>query len=358
MEERYGVKPNLWWSIASVGEFCANMPEKIFFVFMADITKCFEIIPTDGSEDGLPMAVRFYVQSAMQVRRKRSSSHIIQVRTGRGGKFWPSWVDGDQADGDGTMLFKEEDVFWLTEWCIANSVLHMGDYVWRQVRGIPMGLACSPIWCDIYFFKYEYHAMMRLADTGNAHLIPYFSDTFTYIDDLGVINNTIIGSFIRKMEDRAENDPLWIYPDEYIELKENTEVVMDGYGRRANFLSVTITITSSETGAYITSKHDKREGLGFTPCRFVKYKSNRSARQALQVITAQVMQIVLLCFEPGDAPMEINKVVTTMRDNGFAREACWGVVRKTLRNAYRYQPDRVSVHTVRETLTNMYGFTD
>ncbi|GBG93012.1 hypothetical protein CBR_g58150 [Chara braunii] len=30
MQEQYGVKPNLWWSIASVGEFCANLPERIF----------------------------------------------------------------------------------------------------------------------------------------------------------------------------------------------------------------------------------------------------------------------------------------------------------------------------------------
>ncbi|GBG72900.1 hypothetical protein CBR_g12620 [Chara braunii] len=297
-EERYGVKPNLWWSIASVGEFYANLPERIYFIFTSDITKCFETIPTDSSEDGLPAAVKFYVQSAMRVKRERSSSHIIRIRVGESGRFWPSWVDGDQMEGMGSMLFKEEDVCWLTKWCIANSVLRMGDYVWRQVKGIPMGLACSPIW---------------------------------YIDDLGAINNTIIGSFMRRKEDRVENDPCWIYPDEFIEIKENTEVVVDGCGRRANFLSVTITITSPETGAYVTSRHDKREGLGLAPCRFMKYKSNRSAKQALQIITAQVAQILLLCSEPSDAAMEINKVVTAMKDNGFARDACWGVVRRTLR---------------------------
>ncbi|GBG91411.1 hypothetical protein CBR_g52298 [Chara braunii] len=172
--------------------------------------------------------------------------HSNQGRTND--KLWPSWVDGDQAEGMGSMLFREEDVCWLTECCIANSVLRMGDDVWRQVRGFPMGLACSPISCDIYFFKYEYHAMMRLADTGNAHLIPYFSDTFKYIDDLGAINNTIIKSFMRKKEDREENDPCWIYPDEYIEIKENTEVAVDECGRKANFLSLTITITSPLQG--------------------------------------------------------------------------------------------------------------
>ncbi|GBG63403.1 hypothetical protein CBR_g38026 [Chara braunii] len=304
--------------VAQIQELCANLPERIFSVFTADITKCFETIPTDNSEDGLPAAVRFYVQSAMQVRRERSSCHTIQIRVGDGGKLWPSWVSDRQIEGMGTMLFGEKDICWLSDWCIADSVLRMGDYVWRQVRGIPMGLACSPIWCDIYFFKY---AMMRLADTGNAHLIPYFSDTFSYVDDLGAINNTIIRDFMKK-EGREADDPCWIYPAEYIELKENTEVIVDGGGCKANFLSMTITITSPEAGTFITSKHDKREGLGFTPCRYVKYRSNRYTKQALQVVTAQVAQILLLCSEPHDAASEINKVVTTMMGNGFAKDAC------------------------------------
>ncbi|GBG86355.1 hypothetical protein CBR_g41350 [Chara braunii] len=358
VEARHGVKPNLWWSTASVGEFCANLQEKIYSIFTADITRCFEAIPTDSSEDSLPTAVRFYVQCAMQVQRERSSSHAIQIRRGANGRFLPSWVDAGQAEELGSMIFREQDVFWLSEWCISNSLLRMGDFVWRQVKGIPMGLACSPIWCDVYLFKYEFHAMMRLADTGNAHLIPFFSDAFRYIDDLGAINNTIISSFVRRKEDREENDPCWIYPDEYIEIRENTEVTVDGCGRRANFLCATITITSQESGTYTTSRLDRREGLGFSPCRFMKYKSNRSAKQALQIITAQVAQVLLLCSELDDAAEQINKVVAAMRSNGFAGDACWRVVRKTLRNVHRYQPGRVSVHTVKEALTRMFGFSD
>ncbi|GBG80796.1 hypothetical protein CBR_g31352 [Chara braunii] len=66
VEEQYGVRPNLWWAIALVGEFSANLLEKVFSVFSTDITRCFETIPTDNSEDSLPAAVRFYVQSAMR----------------------------------------------------------------------------------------------------------------------------------------------------------------------------------------------------------------------------------------------------------------------------------------------------
>ncbi|GBG70566.1 hypothetical protein CBR_g6692 [Chara braunii] len=358
VEERCGVRPNLWWAIASVGELHANLPEEIYSVFTADITRCFEAIPTNGLEESLLAAVRFYVQCAMQIRRERSSCHAIRITFGQHGGIWPSWVDDGQPEEEGTLLFRERDICWLSDWCIGNNILRMGDYVWRQVRGIPMGLACSPIWCDIYFFKYEYHAMMRLADTGNAHLIPCFDSTFRHIDDLGAVNNAAISSFLRNKGERAAEDPCWIYSEDYIEIRENTALKEEESGRIANFLSLTIIVTSPITGAYATTRHDKRSGLGFSPCRFVKYKSNRSVKQSLQIITAQVAQILMLCSNLEDAANEIAKVVAAMVENGFASDACWRVVKKTLWNAHLYQPGKLSVHVVKEALTNLYGLTD
>ncbi|GBG89799.1 hypothetical protein CBR_g49650 [Chara braunii] len=358
VEERCGVRPNLWWAIASVGEFHVNLPKKVCSVFTADITRCFETIPTDGSEESLPAAVRFYVQCAMQIRKEISSCHTIRITFGQHGGIWPSWVDDGLPEEEGMLLFRERDICWLSGWCITNSMLLMGDYVWRQVKGIPMGLACSPIWCDIYFFKYEYHAMMRLADTGNTHLIPCFDSTFRYIDDLGAINNAVINNFLRNKGEREAGDPCWVYPEDYIKIKENTTLKEEESGRIANFLSPTITVTSPITGSYATTRYDKRSGLGFSPCRFVRYKSNRSVKQSLQIITAQVAQILLLCSEPEDAANEIAKVVTPMEENGFASDACWRVVKKTLWNAHLYQPGKLSVHVVKKALTNLHGFAD
>ncbi|GBG71691.1 hypothetical protein CBR_g9104 [Chara braunii] len=119
--EQHGVKPNLWWAISSVGEFYANLPEKVYSVFTTDITRCFETIPTDNSEDSLTVAVRFYVQCAMQVRRERSSSHAIRIRFGGGGDLQPSWADAGQPEEMGTLLFRKGDIYWLSKWCIANN---------------------------------------------------------------------------------------------------------------------------------------------------------------------------------------------------------------------------------------------
>ncbi|GBG86815.1 hypothetical protein CBR_g42098 [Chara braunii] len=69
----HGVRPNFWWPISSIGEFVANIPLRIYSVFTGDITRCFETIPTDRSEDGLLEAIRFFVRCAMEWRRARTT---------------------------------------------------------------------------------------------------------------------------------------------------------------------------------------------------------------------------------------------------------------------------------------------
>ncbi|GBG79728.1 hypothetical protein CBR_g29992 [Chara braunii] len=96
--------------------------------------------------------------------------------------------------------------------------------------------------------------------------LPYLME---YIDDLGTVNNAVMKTFLSKREGRQAVDPCWIYPDEFIEIKENTKVDGDGLGRVANFLSMTIMVTSPLNGSYSTTRHDRRIGLGFAPCRFI-----------------------------------------------------------------------------------------
>ncbi|GBG77894.1 hypothetical protein CBR_g25826 [Chara braunii] len=66
MEAEYDVKPNLWWPTSSVGEIAANLATILTPEFSADITRCFELIPTDTPEHSLVVAVIFFVECAMK----------------------------------------------------------------------------------------------------------------------------------------------------------------------------------------------------------------------------------------------------------------------------------------------------
>ncbi|GBG62271.1 hypothetical protein CBR_g29879 [Chara braunii] len=350
MEAEYGTKPNLWWPVSSIGEFAASLPQMVSSVYTADITRCFELIPTDSSEHSLVAAVKFFVECAMAHRRDRSSRDSIKIRVTNGGSMFASWTDKHLCPPEDCMHFTEKEVVWVTEWCVSHSLVQMGGEVWKQVLGIPMGLACSPVWCDVYFFKYEYQAMIRLLEHKLYESVQSFRDTFRYVDDICSLNNAAVGDCFRSECDQIA-DPKWIYPAEYIEIKETTVLKGDdGQGIVANFLNMTISVSSAEQGEFATAKCDKRHDLGFVPCRYTRFNSNRSTAQSLQIITAQTALILILCTDPTEATSEIRRVVAGMTDNGYESRRCWDVVKKVLKNHQRYQPSRVNLQITLEIL--------
>ncbi|GBG86638.1 hypothetical protein CBR_g41701 [Chara braunii] len=158
----HGVKPNFWWPISSIGEFVANIPRRIYSIFTGDITRCFEPIPTDESKDGLLKAISFFVSCTMEWRRAMTTRDVIAISVAANDTLHPYWVAGDQERDRGRLYFDEQGIIDECEWLVSNGVVQMGNRVWKQILGIPMGLACSPIFCDVYFFKYEYGLISHL----------------------------------------------------------------------------------------------------------------------------------------------------------------------------------------------------
>ncbi|GBG89059.1 hypothetical protein CBR_g48771 [Chara braunii] len=203
MEAEFGVKPNLWWPTSSVGEFAASLPPMISSVYSADITRCFELIPTDASDHSLIAAVKFFVECAMKHRCDRSPRDAIRVHVSESGRMSAAWADRHLCPTDTTLHFTEMQVIWVTEWCVTHSLVQLGGQVWRQVLGIPMGLACSPIWCDVYFFRYEYQAMQRMLRSGLHELVAAFRYTFRYVDDVCSLNNPSVRDCFKGSCDRS-----------------------------------------------------------------------------------------------------------------------------------------------------------
>ncbi|GBG83558.1 hypothetical protein CBR_g37275 [Chara braunii] len=350
----HGIRPNFWWPISSIGEFVANILRYVYSVFTGDITRCFETIPTNGSSDGLLEAIKFFVKCAMEWRRARTTRDVIAIRIAANDTPHPYWVDGDQDRDRDRLYFDKQGIIDTCDWLISNSIVQMGDKVWRQILGIPMGLPCSPIFCDVYLFKYKYELISYLVEMKDWVTVKCFEETYRYIDDLCSLNNTIIaGIFENRIH--GQNPNRRIYPYEFIEVKETTEVIINGHGRAANFLNLSLTITSTQNDTYSTSKHDKKRGLSFSPVRFMRFKSNRFIAQSLQIPATQTVMILIICSNEQEAALEIHDLIQTMVSNGFSRRECWKVVDRVFHNRQRYQPGRMIVDMMKAHLITRFG---
>ena len=87
---------------------------------------------------------------------------------------------------------------------VDNIYIQVGDRIFRQTIGIPMGTDCAPFLANLFLFYYEY-SYMKNKLKQNYQLAKTFSNTFRYIDDLLTLNNP-------KFEEEITN----IYPSQLI----------------------------------------------------------------------------------------------------------------------------------------------
>ena len=68
-------------------------------------------------------------------------------------------------------------------WWNDNVYIKVGNNVYRQTIGIPMGTDCVPQLANLFLFHYEYSYIKKLM-RDNLCMAKRFSDTVRYIDDL------------------------------------------------------------------------------------------------------------------------------------------------------------------------------
>ena len=100
----------------------------------------------------------------------------------------------------------EDKLISYVEYLIDNIYVIVGNRIYRQCVGIPMGTDCAPLLANPFLFFYEYRYMKSLIKS-NILMARKFNNTIRYIDDLLVLNNTNFNDAI--------ND---IYPPEFKEL--------------------------------------------------------------------------------------------------------------------------------------------
>ena len=96
------------------------------------------------------------------------------------------------------------------EYIISNCYFSIGDHVFKQIIGIPMGSDPAPYFANLFLFYFEMKWMDKLKKDNFAATRKY-SNTFRFIDDLITINNA--GHFDKNINN--------IYPPELQLKKEN-----------------------------------------------------------------------------------------------------------------------------------------
>ena len=160
----------------------------------------------------------------------------------------------------------------MVDYLVDNIYVCVGDKVFHQRVGIPMGTDCAPLLANLYLFYFEYACMKSLMKK-NMSKAKIFSNTFRYIDDLLTLNNP---SFEQAIGD--------IYPPE---LKETT-----GCNDVVSYFDIAMKINNSQ---FCTTVYDKRDDFNFKIVNFPYMDSNIPAGHAYSVYISQLVRIGRNC---------------------------------------------------------------
>ena len=312
---------SIFWLVNSSIEVALNLPEKIYDVFVADVTRCYETIPLHGP-DNLVEAITHIIRIGFKQARAAHacSSPCIWIRVDHEGKAArATWGTTCPSYGNWFSL-TEEKLCELHAWLMRNCYIALGDRVWLQQAGIPMGFSCSPLWCNTYLLYYEIGFIQRLAKLGRTDLLQRFQYAYRYIDDLCWLNTVNPMEFLSPQQERLPTNPYWIYPLHVLEIK--CEVVKYSElnpmkGILANFMNLEIRVSEKDPKAYSIRKFDKRRSLPFPYTQYIKFHSNRPIKQSYSIAVSQTVPILYVSSSIEAATEEIQLLVNTLVNNGF-----------------------------------------
>ena len=328
------VDTSIYWIIDSINEFCINLPHNIHNIYVADITRCFETIPVNGS-DTLFEAMEFITSLGVKnYKRKhpRSELNIWFKSNTQGVTTKVVWASTCPNYGHWNYMSVTKFLE-LHKWLTTNCYIRLGNHVWKQALGIPMGFSCSPLWCNLYLMSYEVKFIQRLAKLGRMDLMAKFAYAFRYIDDLCWVNVGDAQLFLDPKQPRTMDNPFWIYPLHILEIKtevSNFSMINPSHGISAHFMNVLVTISNENLGVFSLQKFDKRRDLPFTYTQYIKFNSCRPVKQAYNVIVSQTIPILYLSNDIILAGHEIQNLIHTLTSNGFRRQKLLQLVILTL----------------------------
>jgi hypothetical protein len=318
------VAVQLFGIIQDFRDCIVNMPlgQRYSSDFTADISKCFDSIPTDQNDPAsLQQALSFCLSQAM--------SHYSRQHRGQQPLFWLKVSHGMICEGvfdhrkkQGWFQVPISVIMSLQHMLIQNMFVQVGPLFGQQVLGIPQGIPCGPTWTNLFLFSFEFKFFLRLlrSSEGREVLKAYpFVQWFRFIDDVKVLNNSKAQEMLREMYPTC----LLLEPTSY-----NSD---SGLPCSSVFLDIACSLSSE--GELSFHSIFKTQSLPFQPIQYIKLRSNRPVLMCFNTLKGLAYSAAAKCSSPDLLVSDLKSILKVFKRNGFPHKRCVDTVLSFLSTA-------------------------
>ena len=206
------------------------------------------------------------------------------------------------------------------DYILFNSYVKFGPYVFKQIKGIPMGGNASPLIADLFLANLEFKYMDKLVSsksTENLRLARKLSNNSRYIDDIAVCNMGDINEFVQCSKN--------IYPASIPLTSGNPE------NHRDTFLDLDVNI---EDGSFVTKIYHKVDDFDFEVVSFPFITSNLSERVTYNSFFSQLFRFFTICTKYGDFANRSLNLLNTLLNRGYSKGKLKGCFNRFVHTYY------------------------
>ena len=216
--------------------------------------------------------------------------------------FWSKNKRGDES-------FTKQQIKQLITHLIKETYFQIGNLLFRQRIGIPMGIDPAPFWANLHLYAYEYKFMTALMSVDKIRARKFIYAT-RFIDDECNLNDG--GEFGRSYRS--------IYPPE-LELK------CEHHGTHATFLDLEINISD---GIFVYKLFDKRDGFPFFIVRMPDFSGNIPSHVFYGSIMSEFLRIARCTLRYTDFVSSAISLFKRMINQGGSKDKILNQIRKAL----------------------------
>ena len=192
-------------------------------------------------------------------------------------------------------LFKD-----AVRYVIKEVYVTFGGLVFKQIRGIPMGGACSPLLADLFLAHCEFIFMTSLIKDKKFGLARLLSNTSRYIDDLMLINYKHFDTLVNK-----------IYPVDLLAERSGDD------DKNVDYLDVNLSIVSE---GLRTSVFHKVDNFNFPVILLTFPNSLIPVEMGYRVFAGQVIRYLRICSNVEDFVSKTKKSAKLLIDRGYSSD--------------------------------------
>ena len=323
---------NYFWSVDNSKEVIdkLNKIKNPLSVHTYDFSTLYTNLPLEIVKDELFEIIDRY----FDINERKSNKYIVLDHF-NSSSWFSSSCNSKKASYD------REKLKMSLEYLLFNSYVRFGPYVFKQVKGIPMGGNASPLIADLFLANLEFKYMDRLVSSkspDNIRLAKKLSNNSRYIDDIAVCNMNDVNTFLMLSKDISPNSiPL---------------TAGNANNHADTFLDLDIQI---EGGNFITKVYHKVDDFDFEVVSFPFPTSNISDFITYDSFYSQLIRFSSICSKLDDFTVRCKRLTESLIQRGYVKCKFKNIFMKFLVNYHDINTIKYDTAEIKRFCTAVFG---